>query len=189
VFPYVLKKGDTGLKSRRILIFILTVSVLVLIGYYVVINDNQQAVSEERIRLAIEREISGIKNLEIKIIEEFRGTSLVMYSFDLGDGHYIACRHFDKHNHLSGGSGPIKADTRQPISVISFGNETENYFITYGEVYNSSINAVEIVYYSGEKKRVEPRKGAYLFIADQETNMVMTVSAYDSTGQVVFQVP
>lgn len=77
MFPYVLKKGDTGLKSRRILIFILTVSVLVLIGYYVVINDNQQAVSEERIRLAIEREISGIKNLEIKIIEEFRGTSLV----------------------------------------------------------------------------------------------------------------
>lgn len=60
------------MKSRRILIFILTVSVLVLIGYYVVINDNQQAVSEERIRLAIEREISGIKNLEIKIIEEFR---------------------------------------------------------------------------------------------------------------------
>ncbi len=152
-------------------------------------NNNQEGVSEESIRLAIEPEISDIQNLDIKFIENFRGNPLVMYSFDLGDGHYIACRHVDKHNRLSGGSGPAKADTSQPLSVVSFGSDTENYFITYGEVYDSSINTIEIIYDNGENKRVEPRDAAFLFVANQDVNGPVTLNAYDSTGQVVFSLP
>lgn len=176
------------MKSSKILSFILIVSILALLGYYA-LNNNREEVSEERIRLAIEHEVRGIKNLDIKIVEEFRGNPLVMYSYDLGDGHYIACRHLDKHNRLSGGSGPIQADTRQPLSVVSFGSVSENYYITYGEVYDFSIDAIEIIYDNGEKKRFNPRNAAYLFIAEQDVNGLVTVNAYDSTGQLVFQLP
>ncbi len=179
------RKGDIGLRNRVMLILILMVSVLALFGYYVM-NNNREEVSEERIRLDIEREISGIKNLDIKIIEKFRENALVVYTYDLGDGHYIACWHLDKHKRLSGGSGPIKVDTSQPVSVVSFGATPENYLITYGEVCDSNIVAIEITYDNGDKKRVEPRNAAYLFIEEQEVNWLTTINAYDSTGQVVF---
>ena len=78
----------------KILLPVLIILFAACVGYY--ITSSQDTVSVERVKLAIEHEIAGINNLNIYQIQQFRGNLLVLYSYDLGDGHYIACRHLIK---------------------------------------------------------------------------------------------
>lgn len=157
------------------------------IGFNVI--NNQKDVSIKRIKSSIEHETKGIKNLIIYRIEEFRGGRLVLYSYDLGDDHYISCRHLEKNYILGGGGGPVKVDKRQPFSITSFGVDPDKYVISYGEIYNKDIASIEIVYSNGEKKIVKNQNQAFLATTNKSINVLKTVTAYDSSGKVIHHLP
>ena len=171
----------------KILLPVLIILFAACVGYY--ITSSQDTVSVERVKLAIEHEIAGINNLNIYQIQQFRGNLLVLYSYDLGDGHYMACRHLDKNYRLSGGSGPTRVDKRQPISITSFGAEPEHYIISYGEIYEKKISTIELEYNNGEKKVVAPRNGAFLVASDNSINGLLNIKAFNSQGEVLYHLP
>jgi len=171
----------------KILLPVLIILFVAYLGYHTI--GGQDTVSVERVKLAIEHEMAGINNLNIHQIQQFRGNLLVLYSYDLGDGHYMACRHLDKNYRLSGGSGPTRVDKRQPISITSFGAEPEHYIISYGEIYEKEISSIEVKYSNGERKVVTPRNGAFIVTSGNSSNGLLNIKAFNSQGEVLYHLP
>jgi len=165
----------------------LIIIIVAFIGYY---QMNKQAdISIEELNKVLLHDTSGAENLKILIIEKFKDERLVVYSYDLGDGHYITCRNLKNNYLLSGGSGPVKVDERQPLSVTTFGSATENYLVSYGEILNDNISSMIIDYGDGEKKQVEIRNKSFLVIENKPFNVLVKITAYDNNGNIVYHLP
>lgn len=173
-------------KRKSIIIIVILLAFLVSISGC---NDSPQTLSTEKVTAIVEQEVKGTENLKILQIEQFRKSHLVLYHYDLGDGHYIACRFIDDNYRLSGGSGPIRVDERQPLTIISFGGSPEDYLIAYGEIHNKDITSIEIIYGDGDAKVVKPQNNSFMVTANKSPNELLTIKAYDSKGKVLYQLP
>lgn len=151
--------------------------------------NNQQTLSTKRIISIVEQEVKDTENLKILKIEQFRKSHLVLYNYDLGDGHYIACRFIDNNYRLSGGSGPTRVDKKQPLTIISFGDSPEDYLISYGEIHNKNITSIEIIYSDEVSKVIKPQNNSFMVTSNNALNGLMTIKAYDSKGKLLYKLP
>lgn len=180
--------GGLYLKAK-FTVTVVVILLLILVTYGWFHNDKNQS-TEDRIKNAIEHESGDVNNLTIYKIEEFRGNYLVLYCFDLADSHCLACRYINENNGLGGGSGPSIVDRSQPMSISHFANEPFNHVISYGEIYDTEIAAIDLEYRDGEIIRATPENGAFLVTADKNINQHPgIIRAYNNKGEVIFQLP
>lgn len=171
---------------KKILISFMVLLIIIL-GYGLIREPAEP--TEKQAMEAIRHETNGIEDLNIHQIQRFRKQWLILYSYDLGDSHYIACRFLDARGRLSGGSGPSWVDQRQVISMTSFGEQPNDYLIIYGEIHNPGIKSVEVFFHDGWKMEVKQKEGTYLIITDKSIKEVFTLKAYNRQGGIVYHLP
>lgn len=182
--------------KRFFCILLILITSFSLIGCNTSSNTSKFKNDETVIYQSLKNQYPASKNLRVIVTEPFRDQMIVLFSYDIANGHFVDYRFFkEKSNEvqiLGGGGGIAEVDVKKPLTFSSGGSisdDKEPYYFAYGEIFDEKIKQVRVEYSNGKIVTEKTVNNGYLTICEEKVIGVKKIEALDETSKIIYSIP
>jgi hypothetical protein len=176
---------------------LLTISLILFTITFLIIyfkpSNNTIEVNGDTVADILKKELSGKDNIVVHTLYKFDESKIVLYSYDFVNMHFLGYRFVEnnqKELNLLGGSEDI-VDQSVRVTFSNGFYDNQRTIITYGEIYDPTIEKIKIYYNDNSNIIVPNTKNAYVGVKSAiDTRLTpIKIEGIDKQSKIVYTFP